>query len=118
MWRPLTKLTHANERMNRDLEAAARVQASLLPNDPVDIEGAEFIWQYRPCDELAGDGLNVFKHDNEHVAMYVMDVSGHGVAAALLSVSVTHHLSRLIGNHQAAEHDASTGQSISCMAGT
>lgn len=103
----LTKLTHANERMNRDLEAAARVQASLLPNDPVDIEGAEFIWQYRPCDELAGDGLNVFKRDNEHVDMYVMDVSGHGVAAALISVSVTHHLSRLIGNYQAAEHDES-----------
>jgi sigma-B regulation protein RsbU (phosphoserine phosphatase) len=103
----LTKLTQANERMNRDLEAAALVQASLLPNDPVDIEGAEVIWQYRPCDELAGDGLNVFKHDNEHVAMYVMDVSGHGVAAALLSVSVTHHLSRLIGNYQAAEYDES-----------
>jgi len=69
-----------------------------LPDEHVDVEGAEFMWHYRPCDELAGDGLNVFKCDDENVAMYVMDVSGHGVAAALLSVSVTHHLSQLIGS--------------------
>jgi sigma-B regulation protein RsbU (phosphoserine phosphatase) len=94
------ELQHANERMNRDLEAAAGVQASLLPNNPVDIEGAEFVWRFRPCDELAGDGLNFFRQDDEHVAMYVLDVSGHGVASALLSVSVTHHLSQLIGQHQ------------------
>lgn len=99
----VAELTRVNERMNRDLEAAARVQASLLPDVSPDIEGAEFIWRYRPCDELAGDGLNMFKLDDEHVAMYVMDVSGHGVAAALLSVSVTHHLSQLIGNHQSAK---------------
>ena len=93
------QLQQANERMNRDLEAAAGVQASLLPNKPVDIEGAEFVWRFRPCDELAGDGLNVFRQDDEHVAMYVLDVSGHGVSSALLSVSVTHHLAQLIGQH-------------------
>jgi sigma-B regulation protein RsbU (phosphoserine phosphatase) len=108
----VAELTQTNERMNRDLEAAALVQASLLPNEPVDIEGAEFIWQYRPCDELAGDGLNVFKRDKEHVAMYVMDVSGHGVAAALLSVSVTHHLSQMIRSSRAAEQGGSSRANI------
>jgi sigma-B regulation protein RsbU (phosphoserine phosphatase) len=101
--RAVSELRQTNERMNRDLEAAARVQASLLPNKSIEIEGAKFIWRYRPCDELAGDGLNVFKRDNEHVAMYVMDVSGHGVAAALLSVSVTHHLTQMIGHDEVTE---------------
>ena len=101
--RAVSELRQTTERMNRDLEAAARVQASLLPNKSIEIEGAKFIWRYRPCDELAGDGLNVFKRDNEHVAMYVMDVSGHGVAAALLSVSVTHHLTQMIGHDEATE---------------
>jgi len=108
----VSELTRVNERMNRDLEAAARVQSSLLPNAPIDIEGADFIWEYRPCDELAGDGLNVFKCDDEHVAMYVMDVSGHGIAAALLSVSVTHHLSQLIGSHQSTEQCELSGNNI------
>ncbi len=100
------EIQHANDRMNRDLEAAARVQASLLPDKPIDIKGAEFVWRFKPCDELAGDGLNAFRLDNEHVAMYVLDVSGHGVAAALLSVSVTHHLSQLIGRHRFQDAEA------------
>ncbi len=112
----VSELTQTNERMNRDLEAAALVQASLLPNEAIDIEGAEFIWQYRPCDELAGDGLNVFRRDSEHVAMYVMDVSGHGVAAALLSVSVTHHLSQIIRQNESAEHNGSSGAKITSPA--
>ena len=91
-------LTRANEHMRIGLETAARVQQSLLPQDKIDIEGAEFTWFYRPCDELAGDGLNIFKLDDEHVVMYVLDVSGHGVPSALLSVSVTHHISQLLSN--------------------
>jgi sigma-B regulation protein RsbU (phosphoserine phosphatase) len=106
------KLSVANERMRSDLEAAARVQQSLLPDEQVDIEGAEFLWHYRPCDELAGDGLNVFKCDDENVAMYVMDVSGHGVAAALLSVSVTHHLSQLIGSSDESAQCDMTGDNV------
>jgi len=108
----VAELTRANERMSSDLEAAARVQQSLLPDENVDIEGAEFMWYYRPCDELAGDGLNLFKCDDEHVAMYVMDVSGHGVAAALLSVSVTHHLSQMIESPDAAARCDLTGKNI------
>jgi sigma-B regulation protein RsbU (phosphoserine phosphatase) len=110
--RAVAELTIANERMSRDLEAAARVQQSLLPDEQVDIDGAEFMWYYRPCDELAGDGLNLFRCDDEHVAMYVMDVSGHGVAASLLSVSVTHHLSQMIGSPDVDAQCALAGKNI------
>ncbi len=52
-----------------------------------------FAWHYRPCDELAGDGLNVFALDDRQAVLYVFDVSGHGVASALLSVSLSRVLS-------------------------
>ena len=56
-----------NDRMKRDLEAAARVQQSLLPSSIPDMQGIKFSWHYRPCDELAGDILNVFRLDcNAH----------------------------------------------------
>jgi sigma-B regulation protein RsbU (phosphoserine phosphatase) len=108
----VSALTSANERMSKDLEAAARVQQSLLPDEQVDIDGAEFMWYYRPCDELAGDGLNLFRCDDEHVAMYVLDVSGHGVAASLLSVSVTHHVSQMVGTPDADVQCALTGDKV------
>jgi len=88
-------LKAANERMQRDLEAAARVQRALLPDEAVVVEGVELTWYYRPCDELAGDALNILKLDDQHVALYVLDVSGHGVPSALLSVSVGHQLSQM-----------------------
>lgn len=78
----------ANRRMKREMEAGARIQQALLPASLPDCDGFRFAWSFKPCDELAGDILNVFPLDDDHVGVYVLDVSGHGVAAALLSVTV------------------------------
>jgi sigma-B regulation protein RsbU (phosphoserine phosphatase) len=82
------QLDSANTRMSRDLEAAAKVQQSLLPTSLPETSRAAFAWEYLPCDELAGDFLNVFALDDKHIAMYVVDVSGHGVVSSLLSVTI------------------------------
>ncbi len=83
-----TDLEEANSRMSRDLRAAARIQESLLPGSSPDVPGLGFSWAFRPCDELAGDGLSAIKLDDHRVGIYVLDVSGHGVASSLMSVSV------------------------------
>src|SRR4051794_4971025 len=87
------ELEAANVRMSRDLLAAARVQEALLPQAALDVPGLDVAWAFRPCDELAGDGLNAIRLDGRKVALYVLDVSGHGVAAALMSVSLARLLS-------------------------
>lgn len=86
-------LSLANQRMKRDLDAAARVQQTLLPGNLPEVPGMSFAWSYRPCDELAGDALNIVPINDELIAVYLLDVSGHGVPAALLSVTVTRGLS-------------------------
>ena len=78
----------ANTRMKNDLDAAAILQQSMLPNSLPTIEGINIAWSYMPCDELAGDILNVIPLNDKHTGFYVADVSGHGVPAALLSVTV------------------------------
>jgi sigma-B regulation protein RsbU (phosphoserine phosphatase) len=87
------RLETANRRMERDLRAAARIQEAFLPRGEPRFRQARFAWHYRPCEELAGDGLNVFALDDRHAGLYVFDVSGHGVASALLSVSLSRVLS-------------------------
>lgn len=82
------KLESTNARMTRDLDAAAKIQHSLLPTSQPSTDIAEFSWRYIPCDELAGDFLNVLRLDEKHVAAFVVDVSGHGVASSLLSVAI------------------------------
>lgn len=82
------EITAANDRMKSDLDAAARLQSSLLPSELPEIADTNFAWLHQPCDELAGDILNVFQLDQDHIGFYVADVSGHGVPAALLSISI------------------------------
>jgi sigma-B regulation protein RsbU (phosphoserine phosphatase) len=82
-------LSQANDRMKRDLDAAAKMQRDLLPKQLPDTLGANFAWHFEPCDELGGDILNVLPLAGHGVAMYLLDVTGHGVPAALLSVTLS-----------------------------
>ena len=86
-------LKKANKRMSSDLEAAAKIQTALLPTVQKDIQGLNYTWFFKPCEELAGDLFNVFMLDRDKVGFYVLDVSGHGVPAALLSVTLNQLLS-------------------------
>ena len=87
------RLANANDRMSHDLKAAAKIQETFLPREVPQIPGMDFAWIFQPCDELAGDGLNIIPLGNGKVGLYVLDVSGHGVAAALLSVTLSRLLS-------------------------
>jgi phosphoserine phosphatase RsbU/P len=78
-----------------DLETAAKVQKTFLPSRSPKIAGSSFAWVYEPCQALAGDSLNILQLDADHVAFYVLDVSGHGVAASLLAVAATRLLSEI-----------------------
>lgn len=85
-------LEEANSRMKGDLEAAARVQRALLPAALPDAEGYEFGWSSRPCAELGGDSLDIFRINDDTIGFYLLDVSGHGVPASLLAISATRSL--------------------------
>ncbi len=86
-------LAQANAKMRKDLEAAARIQQTLLPADTMVIAGLRCAWRYLPCDELAGDTLNILPLEEGATAFFVLDVSGHGVPAALLCVALSRSLS-------------------------
>lgn len=80
--------------MQNDLRAAARIQRALLPTNLPRLSQVDIGWSFLPCDELAGDILDVFQLDESRIAFYVLDVSGHGVQAALLSTTLSRWLSR------------------------
>jgi len=90
------KLIQANEelvkkqkRLDEDLEAAAGIQQSLLPQNPPRSKQIEIAWNFMPCEKIGGDIFNIFRLDEEHWAIYMVDVSGHGVPSALVTVSVS-----------------------------
>tara|TARA_R110002096_G_scaffold147671_13_gene307661 strand:+ start:3680 stop:4852 length:1173 start_codon:yes stop_codon:yes gene_type:complete len=81
----------SNDRMRKTLEAATKVQASFLPTHEIDPR-VRYAFHYLPCEELAGDMLNVVPLAEHYVGAYLIDVSGHGAAASLLSVQVSREL--------------------------
>jgi len=79
------------DRMTADLNSAATYVASILPGDlegPIRVSS-----RYLPSQELAGDIFDYRWIDDDHLIVYLIDVSGHGIEPALLSVSV-HNLLR------------------------
>ncbi len=88
-------LAAANLRMKKELMAAAKIQQDLLPTSIPQLDDIEVAWAFRPCDELAGDILDVLTLKNNQFAFYLLDVCGHGVAAALLSTALSCWLSRM-----------------------
>jgi PAS domain S-box-containing protein len=103
-----SELEKINRRMKRDLETAASIQQSYLPPRNPSAEGVRIAWELLPCDELAGDTLNVITMDDHRLGFYVIDVSGHGVQAALLSSALTHWLNSFSGDQGAIDENRGT----------
>lgn len=93
------ELRASADRAKRDLELGARVQSSMLPNDLPTVEGLRFAWEFRPCEQLAGDALDICPLAKHIAGAYVLDVVGHGVASSLLSVAAM----RAIGDGRSSD---------------
>ena len=84
-----TKLSEAYSIISKDLETAANMQKSLLPDASLTISEFVFDWLFCPCSFVAGDIFNFFNIDDDHICFYMLDVAGHGVSAAMLSVTLS-----------------------------
>lgn len=80
------ELKEKQEQIQKDLDEAAAYVQSLLPKP---LTGAiTSSWIYLPSAQLGGDAFGYHDLDPDHLAIYLIDVCGHGVGAALLSISV------------------------------
>ena len=86
------ELIEKDQRIDIDLKAAAEIQKSLLPQTTFVVENLEIAWKFEPCEHMGGDIFNIFQIDSEHLGIYMLDVSGHGVPAAMVTVSVSQFL--------------------------
>jgi sigma-B regulation protein RsbU (phosphoserine phosphatase) len=86
------ELLDKQKRLDDDLASAAEIQRSLLPYQIDSIKNLDVAWEFEPCEHMGGDIFDMFQLDEDHWAFYVLDVSGHGVQAAMVTVSVSQFL--------------------------
>jgi sigma-B regulation protein RsbU (phosphoserine phosphatase) len=90
-------LRRSKEELEEDLRLAARIQQTLLPQQESEGCGFRIAHAFHPCADLAGDAVGVVPLPGDQVGVFILDVSGHGVGAALLSFTLTHLLSPSAG---------------------
>lgn len=80
-------LKHQKQLLEAELAEAAEYVCSILPapmtEPPVTIDS-----RFIPSRQLGGDGFDYYWLDRDHLAIYLLDVAGHGLRAALPSLSV------------------------------
>jgi sigma-B regulation protein RsbU (phosphoserine phosphatase) len=86
-----SKLAESQRQLAAEVAQAARYVQSLLPpkltTGPVTID-----WRFVPSTQLGGDMFGYHWIDPDHLAVYLLDVSGHGVGSSLLAVSASNLL--------------------------
>ena len=85
------QLEESQRQMAEEIAQAARYVQSLLP--PSMTGAVRIDWKYVPSTNLAGDMFGYHWLDPDHLALYLLDVSGHGVGSSLLAVSAANVLS-------------------------
>ena len=81
------ELKKSQDTLHRDLEAAARMQRSMLPASE-QAQGLNLQSLFCPATVVAGDIFSYLKLDDSHLAFYHIDVAGHGVRSAMLSFTL------------------------------
>ncbi len=84
------ELLRTHNRLQQELHEAERYVLEILPA-PV-AEPFAVDWLFVPSTELGGDSFGYYWIDGEHFALYLLDVCGHGVGSALLSITVANTL--------------------------
>jgi len=91
-------LNEKQQRIDEDLEAAAAIQRSLLPSNPPTTGQVTAAWRFLPCEKNAGDLFAFNQLGPVGFAFHVIDVSGHGVPAAMMTVALSQSLATANGH--------------------
>lgn len=76
-----------NEKMSKDLKIARKIQEKILPKKG-QIGKLYIDYVYKPSEMLSGDMFDIFHIDEDNIGIYVSDVSGHGVAASMMTMFI------------------------------
>lgn len=87
------QLSRYQEELQEALESAANIQRRLIPTQQPIYYNLQYSWQYMPCKQVGGDLFNIVQLDEQTVMTYLVDVSGHGISSAMVTVSVHQSLS-------------------------
>ncbi|GHA49181.1 fused response regulator/phosphatase [Amylibacter ulvae] len=89
----LAELQRVYEELNKDLLEAEKLQRSLIPESYSQHANVEISNIFKSSGHVGGDLVGHFNIDQDRMGIYSLDVSGHGVSSALLTIRLAGYLS-------------------------
>ncbi|WP_137719648.1 PP2C family protein-serine/threonine phosphatase [Methylobacillus flagellatus] len=97
-------LSESHHKLQQELAEARNTLVALLPV-PATLCNVQFEWFFEASNHVGGDIMDYFQVDEHHVMFYAVDVSGHGVTAAMHAFTVhndmlasTAHIAELLAH--------------------
>lgn len=88
----LDELRTIQAEIDKDLQEARRFQMSMVPTGERTFDGARLTFMLRPSGHVGGDFVGVFPVNDSRLGLFSIDVSGHGIASALLAARIAGYL--------------------------
>ena len=90
------ELRTKNAVMEENLRTAREIQLTMLPqqypvfppNVPMELSAFQFVHRYEPAESVSGDFFSVSAISDTEVSVFICDVTGHGVRAALVTAMI------------------------------
>jgi PAS domain S-box-containing protein len=82
--------------LEKDIMMAQSIQRALLPDGPPSCEGFRIEYKYLPLEAVGGDYFNIIPLEEGGLSVFLGDVSGHGVPAALFLSLLKSESSKLL----------------------
>ena len=90
------ELRTKNSLMEESLRTAREIQLTMLPqqyptfplNVPLDASAFQFVHRYEPAESVSGDFFSISAISDTEVGVFICDVTGHGVRAALVTAMI------------------------------
>ena len=79
------ELTARNRELEQSMEMAHRLQDAMLPQKYPRVANVRFSHMYSPAEAVGGDIFHITGIEEGRAAIFIADVSGHGIRAALVT---------------------------------
>ncbi|MBK0326052.1 SpoIIE family protein phosphatase [Rhodobacteraceae bacterium F11138] len=89
----LDRLQAAYDTIDKDLIQAKKIQESLVPELSRSFGESRVSLLLKPCGHIGGDLVGMFSPDRNQIAIYSIDVSGHGITSAMMTARLGGYLS-------------------------
>lgn len=106
------KLQRIHAALEDDLKLAAKVQKAFTPKAFGTCKDIPISAIYEPCAHVSGDLIGYFELNADEIAVYSIDVSGHGVAAALMWVTLSQAFDPLDRQNNVAFDTGADGRTV------